>query len=131
MFSLRLTHRSQGFLDDNDEILRAQDRKQGNRIFQAIQQGEFDIEVDFVDSPASTFFFLLLSLSSCRCTLFVFLGCQKNKHIPEELRDQWERDRAKKAERKRLRELERIAAAADPFMVRKGKGGKKARKAKL
>jgi hypothetical protein len=30
-----------------------------------------------------------------------------------------------------LRELERIAAAADPFMIRKGKGGKKARKAKL
>ena len=63
--------------------------------------------------------------------MFVFSGRQKNKHIPEELRDQWERDRAKKAERKHLRELERIAAAVGPFMVRKGKGGKKARKAKL
>jgi hypothetical protein len=64
-------------------------------------------------------------------TLFVFPGRKKQEEVPEELRDQWERDRAKKAERKRLRELERIAAAADPFMIRKGKGGKKARKAKL
>jgi hypothetical protein len=65
-----------------------------------------------------------------RYTLSVFPGSKKKK-VSEELRDQWERDRAKKAERKRLRELERIAAAADPFMIRKGKGGKKARKAKL
>lgn len=61
----------------------------------------------------------------------VFPGRKKKKKVSEELRDLWERDRAKKAERKHLRELERIAAAADPFMIRKGKGGKKARKAKL
>ena len=61
--------------------------------------------------------------------LSVFSGRKKDKFIPEELRDQWERDRAKKAERKRLRELERIAAAVDPCRTRKG--GKKARKAKL
>jgi len=61
--------------------------------------------------------------------LSVFSGRNKDKFIPEELRNQWERDRAKKAERKHLRELERIAAAADPFRNRKG--GKKARKAKL
>lgn len=61
--------------------------------------------------------------------LSIFSGRKKNNFIPEELRDQWERDRAKKAERKRLRELERIAAAVDPFRTRKG--GKKARKAKL
>jgi R3H domain len=63
--------------------------------------------------------------------LFVFLGRKKKKKIPEELHDQWERDRVKKAERKHLRELERIAATVDPFTTRKGKGGKKARKAKL
>jgi hypothetical protein len=61
--------------------------------------------------------------------LSVFSGRKKDKFIPEGLRDQWERDRAKKAERKHLRELERIAAAVDPFRTRKG--GKKARKAKL
>jgi R3H domain len=56
-------------------------------------------------------------------------GRNKGEHIPEELRGQWERDRAKKAERKRLRELERVAAAVDPFTGHKG--GKKARKARL
>jgi hypothetical protein len=56
-------------------------------------------------------------------------GRKKDEHIPEELHRQWERDRAKKAERKRLRELERVAAAADPFTGHKG--GRKARKARL
>ena len=56
-------------------------------------------------------------------------GRKRDKDVPEELRHVWERDRAKKAERKRLRELERIAAAADPFAS--NKGGKKARKARL
>lgn len=54
---------------------------------------------------------------------------KRDKDVPAELRDQWERDRAKKAERKRIRELERLAAA-DPFTpTKKKKGGKKARKA--
>jgi len=52
----------------------------------------------------------------------------KNKFISEELNEQWERDRKKKAERKRLRELEKAAAALDPFTTKKG--GKKARKAR-
>jgi hypothetical protein len=60
--------------------------------------------------------------------LFIFSGRKKDKFVPAELRDQWERDRAKKAERKRLRELERIAAMVDPFTTQKG--NKKARKAK-
>jgi R3H domain len=55
-------------------------------------------------------------------------GRKKGKYIPEELHHLWDRDRAKKAERKRLRELERFAAAANPFAF---KGGKKARKARL
>jgi hypothetical protein len=55
----------------------------------------------------------------------------KHKHIPPELHDQWERDRAKKAERKRLRELEKLAAASADFFTptKKKKKGKKARKA--
>jgi R3H domain len=63
------------------------------------------------------------------CSRVLCAGRNKNTSIPEELYDQWERDRAKKAERKRLRDLERMAAALDPFMTRKG--GKKARKARL
>ncbi|KAH9032415.1 hypothetical protein EDB85DRAFT_2145537 [Lactarius pseudohatsudake] len=46
----------------------------------------------------------------------------------DKLHGEWERDCVKKAERKRLCELERIAAVADPFTLKK-KGGKKARKA--
>jgi hypothetical protein len=70
MFYLRLTHRPQDFLDDNDEILRTQDRKQRNRIFQAIQRGEFDLEIDFVDSPASTFFLVLSFSVDALCSFF-------------------------------------------------------------
>ena len=70
---------------------------------------------------------------NCPVLMLMYLsalsGRKKDKFIPEELRDQWEHDRAKKAERKRLRELERIATAVDPFKTRKG--GKKARKAKM
>ena len=46
----------QEFLDDNNEILGAQDRKQRDRIFQAISHGKLEFEVDFADSPACTFF---------------------------------------------------------------------------
>jgi hypothetical protein len=53
----------------------------------------------------------------------------KGKHLPDDLAAQWERDRQKKAERKRQRRLDQLAAAADP-LVRK-KGGKKGRKAML
>ncbi|KAH9166957.1 hypothetical protein EDB89DRAFT_1910329 [Lactarius sanguifluus] len=45
----------------------------------------------------------------------------------DKLHDEWERDHAKKAESKRLCELKRIAAATDPFTLKK-KRGKKARK---
>jgi R3H domain len=58
---------------------------------------------------------------------YVFPGRKKEINISEELRHQWVRDRAKKAERKQLRALERAAAAADPFAFHKG--GKKSRKA--
>ena len=61
----------------------------------------------------------------------ICLGRKKKKFIPEELREQWDRDRAKKAERKRLRELERSAAALDLSTTKKGGKKKKARKARL
>ncbi|CAK5275125.1 unnamed protein product [Mycena citricolor] len=54
-------------------------------------------------------------------------GKQKRQDIPHELQEQWDRDRGKKAEYKRNRELARLAAAADPLSAKKG--GKKGRKA--
>jgi hypothetical protein len=61
----------------------------------------------------------------------IWLGRKRDKYIPEELHEQWERDRAKKAERRHMRELERSAAALDPFNTKKGGKKKKARKARL
>ena len=46
----------QEFLDDDDDTLRAQDRKQRNRIFQAINHGKLEFKMDFADSPARTLF---------------------------------------------------------------------------
>lgn len=53
----------------------------------------------------------------------------KGKHLPPNLQAQWEKDRKKKAERKKQRELEKLIAAADPMYSKKG--GKKGRKAML
>lgn len=56
-------------------------------------------------------------------------GRKKDKDIAPELQDQWEKDRQKKAENKRKRREDMLAAAADPLAVHKG--GKKGRKAML
>lgn len=120
----------QEILDDNDEIFRSQDRKQRNRIFQAINHGKLEFEIEIADGLARKFFYdswLFPFTDSC----VRYLGRKKNKCIPEELREQWERDRAKKAERKCLRELERYAATLDQVRTRKGSKGKKAQKARL
>lgn len=50
----------------------------------------------------------------------------KADYLPEDLRAQWERDRAKKAENKRLRKQAMMLASLDPSVPKKG--GKKARK---
>lgn len=49
--------------------------------------------------------------------------------LPDEFQEQWEKDRAKKSENKRKRQLARLEAAADPMT--KKKGGKKGLKAML
>jgi hypothetical protein len=54
---------------------------------------------------------------------------RKNKHVAPELQAQWNKDRAKKAEKKRERELAKLIEAADPLAPKKG--GKKGRKATL
>ncbi|KAI9450307.1 hypothetical protein BJY52DRAFT_1227281 [Lactarius psammicola] len=95
-------------IDDEDSYI-AQTLR--NRMFRAIHNGKFEVvDVDFIDSSPKR-------------------KRDKYKYIPAELCDQWERDRKKKAERKRLRELER-AAAAGPFKpTKKKRKGKKERKA--
>ncbi|KAH9028900.1 hypothetical protein EDB85DRAFT_2291097 [Lactarius pseudohatsudake] len=121
-----ITARIQDFLDTSDDILCAKDHKQRNPIFRAIYNSEFE----FTETPH------LSSLTGSRplilVPLRVFCSCftkrTGDRYISTELHDEWERDCVKKAERKRLCELERIAAVADPFTLKK-KGGKKARKA--
>ncbi|KDQ21251.1 hypothetical protein BOTBODRAFT_99647 [Botryobasidium botryosum FD-172 SS1] len=48
-----------------------------------------------------------------------------NKHLPLQLREQWDRDRAKKAEHKRKRAEARRAEALNPFPTPKSRKGKK------
>jgi hypothetical protein len=59
----------------------------------------------------------------------VISGRNKGKNIPVLLQDQWEKDRAKKAEHKRARAIARLEATADPLSTKMG--GKKGRKAML
>ncbi|VDB95881.1 unnamed protein product [Peniophora sp. CBMAI 1063] len=92
------------YLLENAEILGGRDRKARNAMFRQVYKGEFEMP----DGPAPR-------------------KKDKGKHLPPDLAAQWQRDREKKAERRRARELERLIAASDP-LVRK-KGGKKARKA--
>jgi hypothetical protein len=51
------------------------------------------------------------------------------KNLPPELREQWMKDKAKKAERKMERELERLITIMDPQTPKKG--GNKSRKAMI
>lgn len=56
-------------------------------------------------------------------------GKGKAEYLPDDLLSQWERDRAKKAENKRLRKEARMLAALDPFSPKSG--GKKSHKLML
>ncbi|KAI0633502.1 hypothetical protein C8Q77DRAFT_1209507 [Trametes polyzona] len=96
-------------LENNRHILSSRDRKAKKQLFAAIRDGEFERDM-FADmmSPAKR---------------------GKDKDVPPELQEQWQRDRAKKAENKRKRALERMQLAADPLAQHKG--GKKGRKAML
>ncbi|KII92217.1 hypothetical protein PLICRDRAFT_133640 [Plicaturopsis crispa FD-325 SS-3] len=93
-------------LDGNDDMLNSRNRKDRNRLFNAVFNGEFD---DFDGT--------------------VPVKRNKDKNIPPHLQEQWDRDRARKAEFKRVREQARIDAAADPLVQKKG--GKKGRKATI
>lgn len=77
-------------------------------------------------------YFLLVSPSSCLLDILLRLlltECKKDKNFSPQLQEQWEKDRARKAEIKRVRTQARLDAAADALAVKKG--GKKGRKAML
>lgn len=94
-------------LDENESTLTGRDRQKKKQVFNAIHNGSFD---DLGWMPAKR------KRDKCR-------------DLPPELRDQWEKDRQKKAEYKREREQARLIQAADPVAAKKG--GKKGRKAML
>ncbi|KAH9060567.1 hypothetical protein EDB87DRAFT_1683518 [Lactarius vividus] len=122
----------QGLLDKNDDILRAKDRKQRNRIFRGARNGNFIRPRRLYRQFAEYVPFAFANSNPSRSSLCIYVRpvcrteLKRDKHVPAELHDQWECDR-KKAERKRLRELERTAAALNLFTLTK-RGGKKERK---
>ncbi|KAF9455336.1 hypothetical protein BDZ94DRAFT_1278370, partial [Collybia nuda] len=95
-------------VDDNDSILTGRDRKERNKLFRAVRDGTFADIDGFIPARKNK---------------------DKYKDLPSELQEQWQKDREKKAELRRARELARLEAAADPLSTKKG--GKKGRKAML
>jgi hypothetical protein len=105
--------------------LTGRDRKDRNKLFRAVRNGTFvDIDGFSPASPCS-----LLSYDDPLLTSSTGKNKDKYKDIPSELQEQWHKDREKKAEAKRARDLARLEAAADPISMKKG--GKKGRKAML
>ncbi|KZP26541.1 hypothetical protein FIBSPDRAFT_928685 [Athelia psychrophila] len=95
----------EAILDEKGGVISDADRKARNRLFRAVHNGDFsDSDEDMLPAKRN-----------------------KNKAIPANLQDQWDKDRAHKAEIKVLRAQARIDAAADALTPKKG--GKKGRKA--
>lgn len=95
-------------LDENESIPTGRERQKKKEVFGAIHNGNSDD---------------LAWMTQARRKK------DKYKDLSPELREQWEKDRQKKAEYKRERELSRLTQAADPLAAKKG--GKKGRKAML
>ncbi|KLO18329.1 hypothetical protein SCHPADRAFT_120527 [Schizopora paradoxa] len=98
----------QDMLDENDELLKGHNRKQRKALFKSIQDGDFGVDSGPITSKNKH---------------------DKYKNLPPELQQQWQNDRAKKAENKKKRAAARLAVAADPRAFHKQ--GKKARKMML
>ncbi|TFK65821.1 hypothetical protein BDN72DRAFT_800797 [Pluteus cervinus] len=96
-------------MDQNQHLLKGKDRKQRNALFRSIHHGEFLDQEDY-------------NLTNKQRQ-------EQVKDLGPELLDQWEKDRAKKAENKRKRAEARLLLAADPLAPKKG--GKKGHKAML
>lgn len=116
----------QALLDEKGGILTSAERRERNRLFRAVHNGDFsDAEEDFV--PVSKY-----NIPYCLKNLYLLPNTserKKDKSIPAHLQDQWEKDRAKKAEYKRARKQAKLEAAADALAAKKV--GKKGRKAML
>lgn len=89
------------------------------------QRTDYDYDDMEGFSPASKSSLFKSSNTNC------VVGRKKDRYkdIPPHLRALWEKDRMKKADRRKARELQRLATAADPLTNKKG--GKKGQKAML
>jgi len=91
------------FLDDNKDLLMAQDRKERKKMFKAIEGGDFrgiDFDDDFAPSRATK--------TGRKAKAPHSLG---GGDFADELQAQWDRDRSKKGDYKRARALARAEAA--------------------
>jgi len=105
----------QKVLDENEDVLKGGNRKSRKKLFDAIRDGNFEGVVDEDDA---------LFASS-----IVKSKARKRSDLPPELQVQWDKDRAKKADYKRARALERKRQLGNPFKAAKtakdkGKKGK-------
>ena len=80
-------------------------------------------------SPPRVRYLLQVQLDHTNAAVLENNAQQRYADLAPELQEQWERDRARKAENKRKRALDRLQIAADPLA--KKKGGKKGIKAML
>ncbi|KAJ9094826.1 hypothetical protein QFC20_006804 [Naganishia adeliensis] len=92
---------------DSEDVLASGSRKQRNKLFKSVHNGDFGDDWDLAPAPKGK--------------------KAKMKGVPKELQGQWEKDRQKKADKKRQRELDRLEAAMSLYPAsKKGKGkGKK------
>lgn len=118
------------FARANDEVLRGSDRKARNKLFKAIEMGDFgDLErasagdlADLLDEEDA--------LASTRPAKRAGKGKGKQRWAEDalwadKLQKQWEKDRATKAANKRKRAEERRAAAQNPYPATHTKKGTK------
>ncbi|OJA21051.1 hypothetical protein AZE42_11869 [Rhizopogon vesiculosus] len=122
-------------LEMHSGITGGKDSKQHKQLFRAIHNGQFDDYEDYVELNGSFSYGDMEPASVYSChSLVVQYSTQISEHkkdkikgLPADLAAAWEKDRAKKAERKQAREEARLLAAVDPLTPKRGR--KKARKA--
>ncbi|KAG2039710.1 hypothetical protein BDR03DRAFT_916666 [Suillus americanus] len=107
--------RIEDMLEMHSGIVGGKERKSRNKLFRAIQNGQFDHVDDYEELDGS------FSYKPAKGKK------DKMKEMPAELQEMWKKDRAKKAEYKRARAEARLLDAVDPISPKKG--GKKGRKA--
>lgn len=112
------------FCAANDDVLSGRDRKARNRLFKAIENGDFE---DFENDDAAQAGLVPAKKKKGRKAEKAFnasLG-DDDEVWAEHLQSQWQKDRATKAANKRKRAAERQAAAQNPFPNTHKKGTKK------